>query len=205
MSPQTSYIFTVSKFNSKAVLFTCWIKNCTLGALQMKMTATCGIQKFRWREKIKLVKMGGRQHRTTPACQILGGRDLCNPCGVDAYATNEFNFMAAWWKTHIWNQKLLCPIFASCVQTLWKATAQILLYVITPPRWGSIVLWWASVCLSVRDLQNYGELMIFAILCVLFGHGSFFFSLLRYDTIRDVILTCVRKPTWVSLIYRTVT
>ena len=30
-----------------------WIKNCTLGALQMKMTATCGIQKFRWREKIK--------------------------------------------------------------------------------------------------------------------------------------------------------
>jgi len=30
--------------------------------------------------------LGGRQHRTTPAGQILGGRDLCNPCGVDAYA-----------------------------------------------------------------------------------------------------------------------
>jgi len=30
-----------------------WIKNCTLGALQMKMTANCGIQKFRCREKIK--------------------------------------------------------------------------------------------------------------------------------------------------------
>jgi len=27
--------------------------------------------------------------------------------------------------------------------------------------------------------------------------------LLRYDTIRDAILTCTRKPTWVSLIYRT--
>jgi len=30
---------------------------------------------------------GGRQHRTTPAGQILGGRDPCNPCGVDAHAT----------------------------------------------------------------------------------------------------------------------
>ena len=28
-------------------------------------------------------------------------------------------------------------------------------------------------------------------------------KLLRYDTIRDAILTCARKPTWVSLIYRT--
>ena len=25
----------------------------------------------------------------------------------------------------------------------------------------------------------------------------------RYDTIRDAVLTCARKPTWVSLIYRT--
>jgi len=48
------------------------------------MTATCSIQKFRRRGKNKtLVKiLGGRQHRTTPAGQILGGRD---PCGVDAY------------------------------------------------------------------------------------------------------------------------
>jgi len=28
---------------------------------------------------------------------------------------------------------------------------------------------------------------------------------LRYDTIRDAILTCAQKPTWVSLIYRTET
>ena len=28
-------------------------------------------------------------------------------------------------------------------------------------------------------------------------------SSLRYDTIRDAILACARKPTWVSLIYRT--
>ena len=27
----------------------------------------------------------------------------------------------------------------------------------------------------------------------------------RYDTIRDAVLTCARKPTWVSLIYRTET
>ena len=26
---------------------------------------------------------------------------------------------------------------------------------------------------------------------------------IRYDTIRDAILTCAQKPTWVSLIYRT--
>jgi len=26
---------------------------------------------------------------------------------------------------------------------------------------------------------------------------------LRYDTIRDAILTCARKPTWIGLIYRT--
>ena len=53
----------------------------------MKMTATCGIEKFRWREKNKtLVKiLGGRQHRTTPAASNIGGRDPCNPCGVDAY------------------------------------------------------------------------------------------------------------------------
>ena len=34
-----------------------------------------------------LVKiLGDREHRTTPAGQILGGRDACNPCGVDACA-----------------------------------------------------------------------------------------------------------------------
>ena len=29
------------------------------------------------------------------------------------------------------------------------------------------------------------------------------YDTIRYDTIRDAILTCARKPTWVSLIYRT--
>jgi len=37
--------------------------------------------------------LGGRQHRTTPAGQILGGRDPCNPCGVDAYASEVINRM----------------------------------------------------------------------------------------------------------------
>ena len=31
------------------------------------------------------------------------------------------------------------------------------------------------------------------------------FNTIRYDTIRDAILTCARKPTWVGLIYRTET
>jgi len=58
------------------------------GTLQMKMTATCGIQKFCWRKKIKHLSKywGGRQHRITHAGQILGGRDPCNPCGVDTYS-----------------------------------------------------------------------------------------------------------------------
>ena len=31
------------------------------------------------------------------------------------------------------------------------------------------------------------------------------FVTIRYDTIRDAILTCARKPTWIGLIYRTET
>ena len=38
-----------------------------------------------------LVKiLGGRQHRTTPAGQILGGRDPSNPCSVDAYVLGVY-------------------------------------------------------------------------------------------------------------------
>jgi len=63
----------------------------------MKMTANCGIQKFRCREKIKHLSKywGGRQHRTTPAGQILGCRDPCNPCGVDAYGEGQLSPGAA--------------------------------------------------------------------------------------------------------------
>jgi len=71
-------------------VFNCWIKNYTLDALQMKMTATCGIQKFRWREKIKhLSKYWGvvNTRRPLQACRSnVGGHDPCNPCGVDIYA-----------------------------------------------------------------------------------------------------------------------
>ena len=31
------------------------------------------------------------------------------------------------------------------------------------------------------------------------------YTLIRYDTIRNAILTCARKPTWLGLIYRTQT
>jgi len=31
----------------------------------------------------------------------------------------------------------------------------------------------------------------------------YIYDTIRYDTIRDAILTCARKPTWVSWIYRT--
>jgi len=44
----------------------------------------CAIQKFSWREKNKtLVKiMGGRQHRTTPAGQILGVATPATPAAL---------------------------------------------------------------------------------------------------------------------------
>ena len=35
------------------------------------------------------------------------------------------------------------------------------------------------------------------------GLHALWYDTIRYDTIRDAILTCARKPTWVSLIYRT--
>jgi len=55
------------------------------GALQMKMTATCGIKKFRLKGKNKtLVKLlgGGHQHRTTPAGQILGVATPATPAAL---------------------------------------------------------------------------------------------------------------------------
>ena len=54
-------------------------------------------QKYRWRETNKtLVKiLRGRRHRTTPACQILGGHDPCNPCGVDAYDPSPYGWIRA--------------------------------------------------------------------------------------------------------------
>jgi len=42
-----------------------------------------------------------------------------------------------------------------------------------------------------------------AISCLAFSAPHL--ALLRYDTIRDAILTCARKPIWVGLIYRTET
>ena len=42
-----------------------------------------------------------------------------------------------------------------------------------------------------------------------YSHGgaipNYVINNIRYDMIRDAILTCARKPTWVSLIYRTET
>ena len=51
--------------------------------------------------------LGGRQHRTTPAGQLLGGRDPFNPCGVDAYANEVINRM----------QSMECRLL---LQTSWR-------------------------------------------------------------------------------------
>jgi len=57
------------------------------GALQMKMTATCGIQKFRWREKIKhLSKYWGVVNTRRPLqVKYWGVATPATP--VDAYAS----------------------------------------------------------------------------------------------------------------------
>jgi len=54
---------------------------CILGVLFLRFM--CRMKK----NKTLVEIFGGRQHRTTPAGQILGGRDPCNPCGVGAHAT----------------------------------------------------------------------------------------------------------------------
>jgi len=71
----------------------CWIKNCSY----TRCIADENDSDLRYSEvppkgknKILVKILGGRQHRTTPAGQILGGRDPCNPCGVDAYAFYAF-------------------------------------------------------------------------------------------------------------------
>ena len=38
--------------------------------------------------------------------------------------------------------------------------------------------------------------------CYCYYYYYYRFTAIRYDTIRDAILTCARKPTWVDLIYR---
>ena len=54
------------------------------------MTATCGIQKFRWREKNKhLSKYWGSSTQDDPCRSNIGGGDPCNPCGVDAYGCGK--------------------------------------------------------------------------------------------------------------------
>ena len=74
-------------------MFNCWIKNCSY----TRCIADENDSDLRYSEvppkgknKILVKILGGRQHRTTPAGQILGGRDPCNPCGVDAYAFYAF-------------------------------------------------------------------------------------------------------------------
>ena len=97
----------------------------TLGALQMKMTATCSIQKFHWREKNKtLVKIlgGGRQHRTTPTGQILGGRDSCTPCGVDAYGSRR------------------CPVCSRCSRQC-KSCAKTSIYILRDNLINHVIAW----------------------------------------------------------------
>jgi len=42
---------------------------------------------------------------------------------------------------------------------------------------------------SVQSVREVAEKVCMAILCIMFRHT------IRYDTIRDAILTCARKPT----------
>ena len=74
--------------------------------------------------------------------------------------------------------------------------------------------WWQTHC--AYNLSNMTGLWLLqmrhASMAAFFGGGRVRINArdrltrrvtIRYDTIRDAILTCARKPTWVSLIYRT--
>ena len=72
------------------------------------------------------------------------------------------------------------------------------------------VLWhcWLGVAKSIRPVKIWVSVDV--VICLKRGADCLhdmvqLMPLLRYDTIRDAILTCARKPTWVSLIYRTET
>jgi len=57
--------------------------SCMINFIEVPVCARSSTEK---KNKTLVKILGGRQHRTTPAGQILGGdRDPCNPCGVDAY------------------------------------------------------------------------------------------------------------------------
>jgi len=68
-----------------------------------------------------------------------------------------------------------------------------------PPRSQSSVFWYSSPA-RLSAYSGTGDAISQSSSSSL--HFSTY-SQVRYDTIRDAILTCARKPTWVSLIYRT--
>ena len=76
MSPQTSYIFTVSKLTNFWLLWDRYWYELVSIALQVAKNQYWGV-----------VNTGRPLH----SCgSNIGGRDPCNPCGVDAYATFTF-------------------------------------------------------------------------------------------------------------------
>ena len=84
-------------------------------------------------------------------------------------------------------------------------------------RWSRTV--WcliSSRVIRMSDVMGVAVLKLITSLflptrCPVCGHFITFYctlahklcNFIRYDTIRDAVLTCARKPTWVSLIYRT--
>ena len=79
--------------------------------------------------------------------------------------------------------------------------------------------WWCQVSMDIVSISLYlcflavaGEdcflnSFVCSLLVVILKSNtvSIFFGIILYDTIRDAILTCARKPTCVGLIYRTET
>ena len=98
-------------------------------------------------------------------------------------------------------EQSLCGGDAAHVKLLWPLviTAAVVACILKrhyriPQQERSLV---ASAMLLVRHSDTGSQFFIPTLITVCFKIK------IRYDTIRDVILTCARKLTWVSLIYRT--
>jgi len=74
-------------------------------------------------------------------------------------------------------------------------------------RWATRLSYAFSLIglILITTLPHYGKLRCVRLSARFSACASSAQWVLQYDTIRDAILTCARKPTWVSLIYRTET
>ena len=170
------------------------------------------------------IKCHARQHRL-PVTRPVWARGRCRTCPPRFLAEcckrqlNQVTFVLLYCRLSTfsdlyWVFYLYFPaLFCLSVSVKWLAvkTASEMTYIVsggalnsTPTNqashtgWPSTTLSYDKCALSSRSLETRIQCSAqrnqISSVCISFS---------TYDTIRDAILTCARKPTWVSLIYRT--